>query len=171
MKDPLNCILLYHEGFESERRDRIAKAGGGLLCFIQNDKTYEKRTDLENPTIGMIWLEIKFATSKNILVGFFYRPPNSNSEWLNTFDKDIDLIPGNFNEIILMGDMNIDLANHKDKTHVPSNAKKLLNILDSCNLTQIITSFTRISSTSKTLIDHAYVNNNKEIIQIARLCN
>ena len=63
-----------------------------------------------------------------------------------------------------MGDMNIDLANHKNKTHVPSNARKLLNILDSCNLTQIISSFTRISSNSKTLIDHAYVNNNKEII-------
>ena len=43
-----------------------------------------------------------------------------------------------------MGDMNIDLANHKYKTHVPSNARKLL-------------SFTRISSTSKTLIDHAYM--------------
>ena len=63
-----------------------------------------------------------------------------------------------------MGDMDIDLANHKNKTHVPSNARKLLNILDSCNLTQIISGFTRISSTSKTLIDHAYVNNNKENI-------
>ena len=63
-----------------------------------------------------------------------------------------------------MGDMNIDLSNHKNKTHVPSNARKLLNILDSCNLTQIISSFTRISSASKTIIDHAYVNNNKEII-------
>ena len=63
-----------------------------------------------------------------------------------------------------MGDVNIDLANHKNKTNVPNNAKKLLIILDNCNLTQIISSFTRIYSTSKTLIDHAYVNNNKEII-------
>ena len=31
--------LLCHEGFELERRDRIAKAGGGLLCYIQNDIT------------------------------------------------------------------------------------------------------------------------------------
>ena len=27
--------LLYHGGFELERRDRIVKAGGGLLCYIQ----------------------------------------------------------------------------------------------------------------------------------------
>ena len=124
-----------------------------MLCYIQNDITY----DLENHTIEIIWLEIKFATSKNMLAGFFYRPPISNLDWLNTFDEDIDLIQGNFNEIILMGDMSIDLANHKNKTHVPSHAKKLLDI---CNLTQIISSFTRISSTSKTLIDHVYVNNN-----------
>ena len=57
----------------------------------------------------------------------------------------------------------IDLANHKNKTHVPSNAKKLLNNLESCNLTQI----TSISSTSKILIDHAYVNNKNEIIHTA----
>ena len=86
----------YREGFELERRNRIVKAGGGLLCYIQSDITYERKTDLENPTIEIIRLEIKFATSKNILVSFFYRSPNSNSEWLNTFDEDIDLIQGNF---------------------------------------------------------------------------
>ena len=90
LNDKNDDRLLYHEGFELERKDRIAKAGGGLLCYIQNDITYERRTDLENPTIEIIWLEIKCATSKNILVGFFYRPPNSNTEWLNTFDKAID---------------------------------------------------------------------------------
>ena len=63
--------------------------------------------------------------------------------------------------------MHIDLANHKNKTHVPSNAQKLLNILYSCNLTQIISSFTIISSTSITLFIHAYVNNSKESIHIA----
>ena len=63
-----------------------------------------------------------------------------------------------------MGDVNIDLTNQNNKTHVPRYAKKLLNILDSCNLIQIIT---RISSTRKTLIDLAYGNNNKEIIHTA----
>ena len=98
---------------------------------------------------------------QKIIVGFFYRPPNSSSECLNTFDKDIDLIQGNFKEIILMRDMNIDLANHNNKTHVPSNARKLLNILNNCNSTQIISSGTiYFFSTSKIIIDHAYVNNN-----------
>ena len=101
LNDKVDDRLLYHEDLELERSDRIVKAGRGLLCYIQSDITYERRTNLENPTIEIIWLEIKFATSKNILVGFFYCPPNSNSEWLNTFDEDIDLIQGNFNEIIL----------------------------------------------------------------------
>ena len=66
-----------------------------------------------------------------------------------------------------MEDTNIDLANHKNKTHVPGNAKKLLIILECCYLTQIFSSLTRICSTSKTLIDHAYVNNNKKFIYTA----
>ena len=76
LNDKVDDRLLYHEGFELERRYRIAKAGRGLLWYIQNDITYGRRTYLENPTIEIIWLEIKFATSKNILVGSFYRPPN-----------------------------------------------------------------------------------------------
>ena len=58
--------------------------------------------------------------------------------------NNVHLIQGNVNKIILTGDMHIDLANHKNKTHVPSNAQKFLNILYSCNLTQIISSFTII---------------------------
>ena len=68
LNDKVDDRLLYHEGFELERTDmivkRIVKAGGGLLCYIQNDITYERRTDLENPTIEISWLEMKFATSK-----------------------------------------------------------------------------------------------------------
>ena len=69
LNDKVDDRLLYHEGFELERKDRILKAGGGLLRYIQNDITYERRTVLEKPTIEIIWLEIKFATSKNLLVG------------------------------------------------------------------------------------------------------
>ena len=68
LNEKVDDRLLYHEGFELERRDRIVKAGGGLLCYIQSDITYERRTDLENPTIETIWLEIKFSTLKNILL-------------------------------------------------------------------------------------------------------
>ena len=61
----------------------------------------------------------------------------------------------------------MDLSNHKNKTHVLSKVRKPLNILEICNLTQIIWSFTIISSTDKTLTDHAYVNNTKESIHTA----
>ena len=58
LNDKVDDRLLYHEGFELGRRGRIAKAGRGLLCFIQNDITYERRTDLENPNIEIIWLRM-----------------------------------------------------------------------------------------------------------------
>ena len=74
LNDKVDDRILYHEGFESKRRDRIEKAGRSLLCYILSDITYERRTDLENPTIEIIWLEIKFATSKNTCR--FFPPPS-----------------------------------------------------------------------------------------------
>ena len=42
LNDNVDDRLLYHEGFELERRDRIVKAGRGLLCYIQYDITYKR---------------------------------------------------------------------------------------------------------------------------------
>ena len=38
LNDEVDDRLLYHEGFELERRYRIVKAGGGLLCYIQSER-------------------------------------------------------------------------------------------------------------------------------------
>jgi len=165
LTDQADDRLLAHVGYQLERKDRVGKIGGGLLCYIKDAITYERRNDLENSDIEIIWLEVKYATSKNILTGFFYRPPSANSDWLNTFSEDLELIHGEGKEIILMGDMNINLKN--STTNTLGNTRKLLNILDSVNLKQVISEFTRVSSNTKTLIDHAYVSNPKAIIHTA----
>ena len=41
--------------------DKAAEA-----CSAISKTTYERKTDLGNPIIELIWLEITFATSKNI---------------------------------------------------------------------------------------------------------
>ena len=38
LNDEVDDRLLYHEGFELERRDTIVKAGRGLLCYIQSER-------------------------------------------------------------------------------------------------------------------------------------
>ena len=165
LNDQVGDRLLAHDRCQLERRDRVDKSGGGLICYIKDDITYERRNDLENVNIEIMWLEMLYATSKNIIIGFFYRPPSANSDWLNTFSEDIELIHAEGKEIIPMGDMNIDLTNCTNK--MSSNARKILHILDSANLKQVISEFKRVSTSTKTLIDHAYVSNPNAIIHIS----
>ena len=60
----------------------------------------------------------------------------ANSEWLNTFSEDIELIHAEGKEIIIMGDMNIDLTNCTN--NMSNNARTILHILDNANLKQVI---------------------------------
>ena len=156
---------MYHTDYEIERKDRIGKSGGGILCYIHDSLVYKRRHDLEHPDIEMILIEIVFSSSKNILVGVFYRAPNSCAKWLKTFSEHLEKMYDTGKEIVLMGDMNIDLMNHNVNNSLCSgSAKKLVKMLENVRLNQIICDPTRVTSHSKTLIDHVYVSDPTNII-------
>ena len=84
--------ILYHQGYRLERRDRADKGGGGLLCYISDGLHYKRREDLESTVCEIIWIEIVYNHSKNILVGFTYRLPNCRAGWLELFDQNLDKV-------------------------------------------------------------------------------
>lgn len=65
-----------------------------------------------------------------------------------------------YDELVLVGDLNIDMLNKNHTKSCP-----LSNILSQVNLTQICTEFTGHSTKSTTLIDIMYVDNNRDVIQ------
>ena len=64
-----------------ERRDRLGKVGGGLVCFNKNNLNYKRRCDLEDDNIETVWRELVFRSSANILICMLYRPPNAPIYW------------------------------------------------------------------------------------------
>ena len=159
LNDNVPDRILQINGYGFERRDRIGKAGGGILCYIGEDVKYKRRNDLEDDNIENIWLEVMYACSKNILIGFIYRPPNCNANWFDTFGENLEKLYHEDKDVILMGDMNIDLLSGTPS----SNVTKLLHMLESVHLTQVITEPTRVTANSSTLIDHVYVSNPQTI--------
>ena len=160
LTDKVDEKMIQHDGYVLERRDRVDKSGGGILCFVKDELGYKRRLDLEDETIEIVWLEVVYACSRNILIGFVYRPPNSTISWFNAFSANLEKAYLEAKEIILMGDMNVDLSKCVNQS---SNVKKLVHILDSVKLTQIICDPTRVASHSTTLIDHVYVSNSNTI--------
>lgn len=82
-----------------------------------------------------------------------YRPPNCKDDWFIHFEKNL-LSANKYNkEIILLGDLNVDMLFNSSKQ------SKLSDITNSFQLMQLIDTPTRITESSETLIDHIYVSN------------
>ena len=74
--------------------------------------------------------------------------PNANADWIDLFEQEISLAQTTGLEIIIMGNFNIDYKNCSNK--------KWLNLVQLFDLSQLITSPTRETQTSSSLIDHLY---------------
>ena len=73
---------------------------------------------------------------------------------LSAFQNVIDKIDVENTEFSLLGDFNCDLLSERPD----SNTSELLNISNTYNLSQIISQPTRITNTSKSLIDLCFTN-------------
>lgn len=142
--------LVKLDGFNFERRDRVGKAGGGVITYLSETVNYKRRRDLENSDIETIWLEILVPNSKSFLYCSAYRPPSANTTWVDLFTTEINKATCGNTEVIISGDFNIDLT--KEPPRYWSQA------LEVFNLTQVICSPTRVTGNSSTLIDHIYTN-------------
>ena len=139
-------------------------ANGTALIYIKDTINYKLRPDLDvekEKELEWIFIEILQKTSKNIIIGCFCRHPCMHlKEFNDLFLKSLTerLTKENNKEVILMGDFNIDLI----KSNSNANASEFLDVIYSSNLLPHITSPTRLTSRSHTLIDNIFSNINEE---------
>ena len=132
-------------------------ANGGVLLYIRKAINYKLRPDLmiyKKREMESVFIEIIQKNSKNMVVGCIYRHPcMQHSEFNDEYLKPLSekLISEN-KEVILLGDFNIDLL----KCDSNKNVSDFLDIIYSTNLVPNITSPTRLTSRSQTLIDNIF---------------
>nr|CAI5855148.1 unnamed protein product [Callosobruchus analis] len=136
------------------RKDR-SQRGGGIGMYIKNNISFT--IILTNDNIEQPWIKIKQYSGG---VGCLYKPPSANSF---DFIDELETVIGNLvtmtDEVIFMGDLNIDLLNTQSRYTAMLN-----NLLDSVGLSQIITESTRITLTTQTLIDLKCISNSEAVI-------
>jgi hypothetical protein len=124
---------------------------------IRNSINYIIRDDLFDENLETITIEISKPKSKPFLINCWYRPPDTPRELFNNYEDLITKMDSENKEVILIGDFNCDwsrLINHK--ANVQTN--KLAELAVTFQLEQLINEPTRITSTTKTLIDLAFTN-------------
>ena len=109
-----------------------------------------------------IWITVNL-NKNNIAIGTVYKPPSQDTNvFLEELEDALSPIIPTIDSIILAGDFNINFFYFNS-----TNLNKLTNVLDSLNLTQIIDSTTRITSTTATLLDLIIVGKDEHIMEKA----
>ena len=134
------------------RRDKKQERHTGIAAYVHNaiSNQVRRRMDLEYKEIESLWLEVKHEKNTPLLICFLYRNPTCTAEWQIQFQNMIDNIPDKNHELLILGDFNIDLK----KTQQSWNS--LTSLL---GLSQLISDYTRVTKTTKTMIDHIYSRN------------
>ena len=142
------------DGYELPRSDRN-RHGGGVACCIWNDISFNVRGD-SSSEIENIFLDIFLPKTKPILIGILYRPPDQ-SRFLDKLSTTISKTSCFDNqEVYILGDLNINLINNQK--HTPNGIKQYQEFGSLKGLKQLITSPTRVTENSSSLLDHVLTN-------------
>ena len=137
------------QGYDLTRRDRN-RNGGGVAIYVRNNISYAERSASVPENVEALCIEVINPNAKPILISTWYRPPNSNSEILAFFLIFLQSIDKENREIIITGDFNIDLMPSDIEN---SNLKRLKEMLNTYQLSQLINKPTRTTELTKTLLD------------------
>ena len=80
------------DNFQSPfRKDRVYRLGGGVAIYVKNDYHVVHRNGLEVLGVECVWVEIKISKNHRVLIGTFYRPPDSLNYTFDLIEHSIDL--------------------------------------------------------------------------------
>lgn len=118
--------------------------------YMQSHIPVKFRGYLMSCDVAMLWLQVHLSPLKSILLGCYYRPSSSNSQYL-----DNSVVHVMKTEIYVLGDRNINF--------LASSCPLTITITSVCNLIQVINQSTRVhtnktGTVSSTCIDHMYIN-------------
>ncbi len=143
----------YHTPTESSK--------GGALLYVKDSLVFDRRDDLENlmyksKELESVFIEVEVTGKKSQIYGCIYRHPCMD---INVFNEDyleklLSKLDKENKMSYLMGDFNMDLL----KVESEDKISEYYDILTSHLFVPHITLPTRITSTSKTLIDNIFSN-------------
>ena len=103
-------------GYKVVRRDRNIN-GGGVVIYVQENLSILVRNDLVPNKLEMICIEINQPFNRSFLVSTWYRPPNSSTDLFDAYDIFLLNCDAENKELILLGDINCDVAKFSPEAH------------------------------------------------------
>ena len=135
-------------GYYTIRRDRVGKIGGGLVTFIESSLSYVLLSDLNDILPETLNIKISPRHCRPFFTTAVYRPPNSPASWVSSFEKLVTSARQLTDDLVILGDFNINLETTQNKW---------CHSFQQLGLEQIINKSTRVQQNTTSLIDHIYI--------------
>ena len=142
-------------GYNVCRQDRenLDREHGGIVNYIKEGINYSEKSDVLNTSndIEVVLIEIALPNTRPFLLSTVYRIPDATVDYLNAVDDLFQNCSTQYDEMIIVGDFNLDISK-------ANNSRKINNFAKNSDLHQLIKDYTRITDKSKTIIDLAFVS-------------
>ena len=146
--------FIYIEGFNIFRTDN--GCGSGTCIYVRNNLSCT-RLDFDFPPCEGVedtWVQVQCRKLPSIIVGVIYRHPKGTVETFHHISTIFHKASLKGKSLFVMGDLNDDLLCKNAKMH---------RILYVGGLKQVVDRPTRVTSTSKTLLD-VLITNNEDMV-------
>ena len=154
------------DGYRFTRLDRTVH-GGGVIIYWRSDLIFHySKSAPRLSSIEALLIKLKIGNSW-LMVCAAYRPPSiRRSIWTQELYKLLEYASSCCDDLLLLGDLNCDLL-QPDKNG--SEGRDLLDLCDIFNLECLVKEPTRVTPTSKTLIDVILTNNKGRFLSTGTL--
>ena len=150
---PMNQFHI--SGFKVFRRDRN-RFGGGLILYTNENITCRPLNDYPNfSNLELIAIEIHQSKRKQIFIGIYKPPSQSDNEFTNRLSLIIDYYLPKYENLILIGDFNLSIENQ----HLDA-------LMQACNFNNLINKPTCFQSNKPTCI-HPILTKKKNLFKLS----
>ena len=147
--------FLQIDGLQLIRRDRTKCKGGGVALYYAEHLTAVHRKDLLAKDIEAIWIQVKLPVLTT-LFSVVYRSELETPNFFENFHGVLEKAWLKTDSIFVLGDLNccmLEAQNNPGSTLITSKTKNLLRLFEDFNMQNVIDEPTRITYTTKSLID------------------
>ncbi len=147
LDDSISNQDLFIQSYDLIRVDR-SREGGGICLYVRNSLNYLERKDLLKDNFEAVCIEICKPSTSSFIVSTIYRPPSALVDTFAKIEQLVKTTDDENKEFYLLGDLNANVLD------VSNNATKNLNsIIELYQLSQTISSPTRVTLNSSSLVD------------------
>ena len=148
LDESISNVEVNIQGYNLWRKDRC-RYGGGVAIYTRDILNVREMSSFVPENIEAVCLEIIKPKTQPILITTVYRPPSSNTNFMDDLENYLHVLDSQNKELILTGDLNCDLSLSILQYH----SRRLMDILELFQMKQVIADPTRITSNTTSLLD------------------